>query len=173
MGCRAILLVVATVWLGWPADPASGRLVEPWSYDKLLKESDLVVVAEAKKTEDTTDKPTDPLFKADLDYVVGRTSTLEIKGTLKGKASGEEIKVLHFRVKEGWDIVNGPHLVAFRTKSVEVRHEGRSEAVFARQQYLLFLKVRKDGRYEPVAGQYDVDLSVKELYSAVGGIHGK
>jgi hypothetical protein len=29
----------------------------------------------------------------------------------------------------------------------------------------LFLKARKDGRYEPVSGQYDPALSVRELNS--------
>jgi hypothetical protein len=31
--------------------------------------------------------------------------------------------------------------------------------------YLLFLKQGKDGRYEPVSGQIDAELSVKEVNS--------
>jgi len=173
MKWRVMLLVLPAVWLSWHADMASGRLVEPWSYEKLLNESDLVVIADAKKTEDTTDKPRDPLFKPDLDHIIGRTSTLEVKGTLKGKAPGAEIKVLHFRLMEEWSIINGPSLVAFRTKPVEIKHDGHSESWHSRCEYMLFLKARKDGRYEPVAGQYDAGMSVRELYSASGSDHGK
>jgi hypothetical protein len=173
MNNRIMLLVVPAVWLALPVDPAAGRLVEPWSYEKLLKESDLVVVAVAKKAEDTDDKPTDPLFKRDRKHVVGRTSTLEVKGTLKGKAPGAEIKVLHFYIKPPWDIVNGPRLVTFRTTPTALTIDKDSETWHAETEYLLFLKARKDGRYEPVAGQYDVDLSVREMYRPVSAMHGK
>jgi hypothetical protein len=38
---------------------------------------------------------------------------------------------------------------------------------------LLFLKARKDGRYEPLSGQYDPALSVREMYIPSGAFPGK
>jgi hypothetical protein len=32
-------------------------------------------------------------------------------------------------------------------------------------EYLLFLKLRKDGRYEPVSGRVDPEFSVRELHA--------
>jgi hypothetical protein len=83
---------------------------------------------------------------------------------LKGKAVGGEIKVLHFRLKPGKLVQNGPMLVSFRTEPAEVVLNDRKIAV-GKGTYLLFLKARKDGRYEPVSGQYDPVTSVRELNS--------
>jgi hypothetical protein len=35
-------------------------------------------------------------------------------------------------------------------------------------EYMLFLRLRKDGRYEPVSGEIDPALSIRELHPAEG-----
>jgi len=161
---RAIRLgpVWVAVALAVPAPVASARALPSWPYDKLFKEADVVVVAEARGTRDCDDVPADPRMKQ---HFLAQTTTLEVRGTLKGKVAGEEIGVLHFRLKDGVQIKNGPCLVAFR-RSVRVTvEEGGKAGGALRPHYLLFLKARKDGRYEPLSGQYDPALSVREMYT--------
>ena len=79
---------------------------------------------------------------------------------LKGKVDGKQIKVLHFKWGElkkgiksdsidGIIIIDGPLFVAFPTKDAP--------------EHLLFLRSLKDGRYEPVSGKIDPELSVRRL----------
>lgn len=161
MQTRILLLLASAIWLVWPNSPVAARALPSWPYEKLFKEADLVVVVVAKATEDTDDKPTHPDMKQDF---VGLESIFEVRGCMKGKADGEEIKVLHFRLKEGFAIKNGPCLVNFSAKAREVTNEKGGTRIQARPEYLLFLKARKDGRFEPLSGQYDPALSVREMY---------
>jgi hypothetical protein len=159
---RAMSCIVIGAVLGPLANPVSGRLLEHWPYERLMKEADLVVIVEAKKSEDTADQPTEPKWR-DERIFVGQVSTLEVKTTLKGKASTDEIRVVHFRLKKGVQVVDGPVLVAFRTGSTKLKAKGYAKTS-QRVQYLLFLKVRKDGRYEPVTGEFDSGQSAREVY---------
>ena len=166
MARRMIWLAVLAGWLVLPATPASARLLPDWPYEKLVKEADLVVVAVAKSTEDTADEPADPDVKQNR-WFIGQTSTLSVRATLKGKAA-EEIKVMHFRLNKAVveDIVGGPTLVEFRTGGASIKVKGHTKVMHNSVQYLLFLKARKDGRYEPVSGEYDPSQAVRELYPA-------
>jgi hypothetical protein len=154
----ALVLLTAIV------TPASGRLIESWPYKKLFKEADLVVIATAKGTEDTAER----LKKAggwDVE-LVGRNTTFKVEAVLKGKVGGDTFKVLHYRLPEGVLVQNGPLLVSFRTKPIMIvgKIDGEAAKVgLGRPQYMLFLKARKDGRYEPVSGQIDPELSVREV----------
>lgn len=131
---------------------AFARPVQVYTYERLLKEADLVVFATATKTEGTTDTlPEDG-------YLTGQNTTFTIHHALQGKADGTDIKVLHFTftdddLKE--TIGNGPRLVVFKIEKGP-KNGWRSE-------YLLFLKRRKDGRYEPVSGPIDPVDSVREV----------
>jgi hypothetical protein len=66
--------------------------------------------------------------------------------------------------KKGHRIENGPLLVTFRTKGIHLELAGAPISLGA-PEYLLFLKLRKDGRYEPVSGRVDPEFSVRELYT--------
>ena len=59
--------------------------------------------------------------------------------------------------------MNGPLLVSFRRTSLELRTKEGGKLELGVPSYLLFLKARKDGRYEPVSGRVDPELSVREL----------
>jgi hypothetical protein len=167
MARRMTWLAALAGWLVWTGALATARPVEHRSYDQLMKEADLVVVAVAKSSVDTTDVPTHPEMKR-TEWFVGRTSTLQVRGTLKGKAA-EEIKVRHFRLNKDkvQDIPDGPGLVEFRTGDTTIKVKGYMKMYCGEVEYLLFLKARKDGRYEPVTGECDPSESVREMFSPV------
>jgi hypothetical protein len=133
-----------------------GRLLEFWPYDKLMKSSDLVVIARAVKTEDCADRYMAHSWAHEF---AGQDTVCDVVHTLKGKTDRKQIKVLHFKwgdLKKDVDpksvdafIIDGPLFVAFRTKNGP--------------DYLLFLRALKDGRYEPVSGKIDPQLSVRVL----------
>jgi hypothetical protein len=137
--------------------PGSARFLENWPYEKLMKESDLVVIANAVRTEETDDEP--PKHPWTIDFV-GQNTTFKVLHLLKGKVDGKEIKVLHFKwgkLKKDVNpndpfaglIEDGPLFAAFHTRNGP--------------DHMLFLKSLKDGRYEPVSGRIDPQLSVRVL----------
>ena len=59
------------------------------------------------------------------------------------------------------EIDDGPSLVAFPRNEtvVSIDNGARNQG----PDYLLFLKARKDGKYDPVSGQVDPSFSAREL----------
>jgi hypothetical protein len=170
MGKRvAFALACAACFLVYPS-AASARLVPRWTYDKLFKEADLVVIAVAVGTEQADDTPPEHSWPREL---VAQNTTLKVRGTLKGKAEGEQIKVLHFKfgeVKKGFEgrsTYDGPRLVEFRTPLTV--GTGKEKRVVPASEYLLFLKKMKDGRYEPVSGHIDPSDSIHEVSGLPNG----
>src|SRR5262245_35918189 len=103
MGTRFPLAVLGAACLLLCPSAAPGRLVKKWSYDQLLKEADLVVIAVAVRTEPAEDAPPDHSWPLEL---VAQKTTFKVRGTLKGKAEGEQIEVLHFKIggpKKGFE----------------------------------------------------------------------
>src|SRR5204862_7713644 len=96
--------------------------------------------------------------------LIGVNTEFSIKHLLKGEEGKSRLKVLHYRLDKGVSILKGPSLLAFRSKSSAVKSED-SKIEIPKPEYLLFLRARKDGRYEPVAGQIDATTSVRELLS--------
>ena len=115
---------------------------------------------------------TRPLSDWRPDLFEARTATFEVEHVLQGKLPKDGLKVLHFKVKDGHQIANGPDLAEFRTKGGEITAKAGKFA-WGRPNYLLFLKARKDGRYEPVSGQFDSAFSVKELHGPLNGLYDK
>jgi hypothetical protein len=166
---KSLLGLLTIAILAMSVAPANGRPIANWPYEQLLKEADLVVIASVKSTVATDDRLKDNPWKAEF---LGLNTAFSVKGVLKGKTEGDSIKVLHYKLKEGVSIINGPLLVTFRSNSMLL--EGKSKrAELGPPDYLLFLKLRKDGRYEPVTGQIDPQLSVRELYRFVPDLSGK
>lgn len=148
---------------------AQARRIEHWSYERLLKTSDVVVIATVDATDEWSEPMPLPLF---ADALEGRLTKFKVEAVLKGKLDGDKIELIHCRLKNGRQVSNGPLLAEFRTKgrkllieAVDGVKEKRIEQE-ATPQYLLFLKARPDGRYEPVAGQVDSVLSVRRVDSA-------
>ena len=155
----SFLLLAITV----AASSAFGRAVENWSYERLSKESDLVVIAQPIQSEDSPDRTKDNLWKIEF---TGINTKFDVLHDLKGKCKSANLTVLHFRANVR--IINGPCFVTFRTKELRYTiekegHLGTKVSVAGPATYLLFLKKRDDGRYEPTSGHIDPALSVREL----------
>jgi hypothetical protein len=157
--------VIFTLLLSIAQTPfAPAREIESWSYERLFKESDLVVIATAQATADSNDAPPDNRWKSAL---VGQQTTFAIDAVLKGKRLSAPLAVLHFKLKPGVVTQDGPLLVTFRTKGPAI--EGGGKVKYSVQlgtpQYLLFLKTADHERFALVSGQIDPELSVKEIYA--------
>jgi hypothetical protein len=165
---RAFILIALGVLLTL-ARSAAARQIESWPYDRLFKEADVVVIASAQETIATEDRATDDRWK---DSLVGQNTTLTVQAVLKGDVAAGPLTVLHFKVKEGVAMANGPLLVAFRTKGPTIEGGGSNKYVakLGTPQYLLFLKAAHDGRFEPVSGQIDPISSVKEIYQPLPSV---
>jgi hypothetical protein len=164
-------LLISTACLCCGTSAASGRILENWSYKRLFKKSDLVVIATAVSTKDASDSFVDKLWPLKF---VGRNTKFKVLQRLKGKVRGKQIVVLHFAVGKalkkdpaGGDglplIIDGPNLVSFRIKPANVKVAG-TELFAHKFEYLLFLKKRADRRYEPVSGRIDPNLSIRDLF---------
>jgi hypothetical protein len=152
------LIPAAALAVALTAGTAPARPIENWEYERLFKEADLVVIARAESTADD-----DSRLKTGWDAkFLGRVTTFKVQSALKGKADGA-LKVLHYKLEDGVSIINGPLLVAFRSKARRIAGKGKA-VMEAAPEYLLFLKRGKDGRYEPVSGQIDPALSVREIH---------
>jgi hypothetical protein len=154
----AMYAMMVLVILG-PGD-LSARALESWSYEKLLRASDLVVIAQVVTSADTGGCVRLKGWHVDF---IGVNTDFKVSAVLKGKLKGDQLRVLHFRLPKNVLIENGPCLVAFRQKGMEINTK-QAQIAFGKPSYLLFLTRRKDGRYEPVSGRVDPVLSVREMY---------
>ena len=159
--------VVVALALAGPREAAARRIV-PWSYEDLLKAADLVVVAGAVASDPAGDAK-DPV----PDGAIGVDTRFAVRLVLKGEAPRGGLTVLHYRwgkAQSGDEAErrakDPPNFVAFRTGAARVDVSGTPVDVPA-PDYLLFLKKRADGRYEPVSGQIDPDRSVRELFTGL------
>ena len=129
---------------------------EFWSYDRLAKEADLIVIATPVSTRDTAERTTLPgIEHIDANKVrslipaIGVETTFTTLAVLKGDAKITKLVFHHFREAAPKLSVNDPGLVAFDPKE--------------KKRFLLSLKRESDGRYAPLTGQTDSDRSVKDL----------
>ena len=96
---------------------ASARLIPNWPYEKLFKEADLVVIAEATAVADSGEKT--KLGGWDAEFI-GMNTTFTPRHVLKGTLKADSFRVLHYRVGGGEALLNGPTLVRFRTKGLSI-----------------------------------------------------
>jgi hypothetical protein len=139
--------------------PAAARLIPSWPYDKLFREADLVVLARPLSSVDSGETRKDNLWKVAF---LGVKTEFETNAVLKGKLEGDKLTVLHYRLPKGVLLEDGPMLVTFRLHGLLVETK-TAQIGLGRPDYLLFLKRRTDGRYEPVSGPIDPLLSIREV----------
>jgi hypothetical protein len=160
LGSAFLVVVVA---------PALARRIENWPYERLFKESDLVLIATAEGTTETKDRFHPREWEVDL---IGQETAFKVRTALKGDLKGaRKVKVLHYRFPRGVRIEDGPLLVSFRKDPLPLRGTINGTAFqteLGRPDYLLFLRARPDGRLELISGQVDPALAVRELHSPEG-----
>jgi hypothetical protein len=144
---RAPLVVAILVGLAFHRS-VSARLMQSWSYQELFTKSDVVVIAKPRAaTRDTTERST---LRDIAVPVIGVATEFQTLLVLKGRTR-ERFSLHHYRLREpDLAFVNGPSLISFDPKKDHRR-------------YLLFLVRESDGRFAPVAGQTDLDVSVQEV----------
>ena len=153
---------------------AFSRQVEDCSYERLFKESDLVVIAHVQAWGATDEEWNEKFF--DKVRFEGVKTIFGASFVLKGDPP-LCIWLNHFRYKESAVRYNdGPGLVAFLKEPLLVELKstknqkgnlpelGGGLRKISQPEYLLFLKKRKDGTYEPVSGQLDASFSVRALF---------
>ncbi len=166
----AVLILFSTLF----ASSVFARQVGEWPYERLFKESDLVVIAHVQGWGVTKKEWNEKSF--DKRRFEGVMTIFGANFVLKGDPP-LCIWLNHFRYKEGAVRYNdGPRLVAFLKEplKIEVKQNVKNRGKLHQQsqglrkisqpEYLLFLKKHKDGEYEPVSGQLDAEFSVRALF---------
>ena len=155
-GDPALLLLA---FVGILSVTCSARRIEDWPFDRLMKEADLVVIAKPTTSVDSGEQSTENVWKAKF---LGVNTSFHTLAVIKGHV-GPEFKVLHYRDNGKGLWQDGPLLVKFRLDAV---HLDSKSAHFdlGPPDYLMFLKSRQDGRFEPISGQVDSELSVREVF---------
>jgi hypothetical protein len=157
----ATVLILFGTFLAPICGHCSARQIEDWPYDKLFKNADLVVIVQPLSVRDATEKDKAIPPEVGKDWLVGIVTNFKVLHVVKGEYKEKELDLVHFKLKKGAMIGNGPLLVSFHTKSISIRGDGWSGG--AENEYMLFLKSGKDKRLEFVSGQFDPELSVKQM----------
>ena len=151
-----VVLIVAFL------QPIEGRfLVGGQTFQEMLDKSDLVVIATALKSKDTTERK--KLIDIDVisttapeqlqDEVIGVQTEFQTRVTLKGPKNVTKFLLHHYRWTRDEEVANGPSFIQIPSQ----RHGT----------FLMFLAKEKDRRYAPVTGQFDpAVLSVFEINEA-------
>ena len=155
------------------------RPVADWDYDHLVGYADLVVVAtvvSSKRVRFDFDAvepwtswlqaPEGPKMRA---LLVAEVTTFRVKASLKGNAGGSTIDVFHFSLTGPLprSLEGTPRLFKKGLAMGIVSGDVRSTRERGTENYLLFLKQRKDGLFDPVTGQVDSAYSVKQIRNLV------
>jgi hypothetical protein len=158
-----ISIALAFGFLNLVATSSFARLLEVWPYERFVAESDLVALVEPIENRAVSDLFVDVPKQSAADFAAIDTR-FKVQATLKGDTRNlKELTVLHFNYAREATMVNGPMFIRFPIE------EHTHPTVFGPPQrnqgkiYLAFLKHRKDGRFEPVRGQYDSVLSFREI----------
>jgi hypothetical protein len=142
--------------------PLPGRfIVGGQTFQEMLDKSDLVVIATALKSKDSTERK--KLIDIDVinttapeqlqDEVIGVETEFQTRVTLKGPKDVTKFLLHHYRWTLDEEVANGPNFIQIPSQ----RHGT----------FLMFLAREKDGRYAPVTGQFDpAVLSIFEIKDA-------
>ena len=151
---------------------SSPRPHRTWKYNELTTESDLVVIARLESVEEFPEEFDKSLLGSP--GMEGEVAAFSVLSVLKGNPKKDElIQLVYFVISKNHQgaVYNGPDVPRFlmgKTR-VEISSKGLNlplVAVNHDADYLLFLKARGDGRYQPTSGYVDSNQSAR-LLSAV------
>ena len=146
------LFFFVTAFLLLSMGTGAARVVRIWTYQELVGNSDLVVIATPAVTNDTKEHIELPGFKGE--HVIGVETRFTVSTVLKGDKALGDFTLHHYRTADGINVPhvpNGPSFVSFAPV------EGPTAMQRA---YILFLLREPDGRYAPVVGQVDPVLAI-------------
>lgn len=137
--CAAVLSLALT-------GIVEARAVRTWSDQELFDKSDLVVIATPTATSDT--KEHGAHTSRDDQPVIGVDTKFAVTSVLKGEKDTKTVILHHYRA-DTMEVPNAPTFVSFALKK--------------KRTFRLFLVRQADGRYAPVAGQLDPDMSIRPV----------
>lgn len=137
-----------------------------WPYERLLEDSDVIVIVTLDKTlaDPDASKISLEVDKKLEKYLSLAISRFDVKSCLKGEADGS-LTLEHFRFRVGphFNLGNGPRLVEFRSGVQTFSGPGFAAAL--EPEYLLFLKKTASGNYRLTGPPEYMTLSVRILFS--------
>jgi hypothetical protein len=143
----AVLLLVCVA-------PSLARRIDAWPYERLLKESDVVLIATAEGTTETKDRLKNTGWQVEF---IGQDTTLVVRAALKGNLKGrKKVRVLHYRLPDDVLLQDGPLLVSFRSRPLPLKGTVNGKPInskLPRPDYLIFLRARPDAVTTPSPGR--------------------
>ena len=137
-------IITVTLLVFSMACSSYARILYNWNYKSLYEQADLVIIGKPISSKDTAEKATLPNIAPDV-HVTGLSTEVEISVVMKGDKSLKKAVLHHYRLSDPNACPNnGPVLVSFDPNQ--------------QTQFLMFLRLEKDGRYSPVSGQTDPAL---------------
>ena len=147
-----------------------------WPYKKLNDRADVVVIGTfEKRVPIEYDLSNETEFSnRSATNLTALVSTFTLNAVLKGDIKNKSIDVIHLQWKKPIIDLDGWSLYEFRSKQnvpsyVTVIKDGEATGFSSatvrtiKPEYLLFLKSRDDGRFEPVSGHRYTGYSVRVL----------
>lgn len=161
-----VLLSICTLLM--PMTCLQARAIRPWSYAELTAAADVVVIGKPLSNNDAND-----VFQDEPGGYIGVNTEFHVEDTIKGTVAAEKLTVLHFKHNPSVGYSDGMLIVNFILKEItmDARFQGLGKVPtplatrieIPPPEYLLFLKRISNGRYEPVTGQMNARLSVREV----------
>ena len=123
-----------------------------FTYRNLVEAAELVVIGSASVPRAVANSSS--FYPQDLQQL---ESKIQVDAVLKGAMPQGPLKLVHFRYLKGRPtLLGGPHCIVLDTELTRG----------AKPRYLLFLKLREDGRYGPVSGDMRPAVSFLRLHPA-------
>lgn len=141
-----------------------------------IEKADLTIIARPLSTTEVTDSLT--VAGLDAKDFQALDTKLHVVGVLHGRAPASEITLHHFRYSPTagtnpncamfLNFSQGDRDIGGQIKSAtEAKDKGKIGSASGEPVYILYLKIRPDGNYEPVTGQYDAALSSREIHPEI------
>jgi hypothetical protein len=149
------------------------RLVRRWTHSQLAEASHTIAVIEAVSTEKTA-APLPEGFPEAADNYQAWITTFKVHVCLKGEfENSKSLKILHWTYSDKKSMFdNGPSVMHFTIGPVKreiiLSYDGGRQRNINEISYhpvwlAYLIKSREEGIFESVTGQYDADISFKEL----------
>jgi hypothetical protein len=132
--------------------------VRDWSQQERFDDSDFVAIVRAERP---IRVPNTHEFvsgdKSHGDFLQQHETKLNVVSVLKGKGRPKSIVLIHFLKRSGYQSSMGyPSTIRMRLKTVNPSEDDRAN-------YLVYLCIRDDGKFEPVTGHNDPAQSMQRL----------